>query len=88
MNIRFQFYCLLAATPRRRGVKVASRLWLCIFNKIGKQSLHDCDLTTLYIFNKMGEQSLRFATVALHILQNDCITKMTAYNWRLRRTEC
>ena len=46
-----------AASARR---SVASRLWLCIFNIIGKQSLRDCDLTTvasrlwLYIFNKMG----------------------------------
>ena len=34
---------LQAASPRRRGLKVASRLWLCIF----KQSLRDCDLTTV-----------------------------------------
>ena len=33
-----------AASARRT---VASRLWLCIFNKIGKQSLRDCDLTTV-----------------------------------------
>ena len=29
---------------------LAASLWLCIFNKIGKQSLCDCDLKTL----KMG----------------------------------
>ena len=28
-------YIELAATPRRRGITVASRLCLCIFNKIG-----------------------------------------------------
>ena len=29
-------YVTLAATPLRRGITGASRLWLCIFNKIGK----------------------------------------------------
>ena len=33
----------LAASPRRHGITVASRLWLCIF----KQSLRDFDLTTV-----------------------------------------
>ena len=28
-------YNKLAASPHRRGVTVASRLWLCIFNQIG-----------------------------------------------------
>ena len=41
------FNVKLAASPRQRGVTVASRLWLCIFNQIGKQSLRDCDLTTV-----------------------------------------
>ena len=46
----------LAASPRRRGLTVASRLWRNIFI----QSLRDCDLTTvasrlwLYLFNKIG----------------------------------
>ena len=43
----YDTYHKLAASPRRRGVTVALRLWLCIFNKIGKQSLRDCDLTTV-----------------------------------------
>ena len=67
-------YWKLAASPCRRGLTVASRLWLCIF----KQSHHDCDLTTvasrlwLYLFNKIGLQSLRdccsaYLTKWLHI---------------------
>ena len=55
-----------AASARRT---VASRLWLCIFNKIGKQSrvtsqqsIRDCDYTYL---TKLANS--RFATVALHI---------------------
>ena len=36
-------YKLLAASPRRRGITVALRLWLLIFKKFGKQSLRDCD---------------------------------------------
>ena len=59
-------YSQLAASPRRRGLTVASRQRLCIF----KQSLRDCDLTTvasrlwLYLFNKIGSAYL---TKGLHI---------------------
>ena len=32
---RMKHMSILAASPRRRGITVASRLCLCIFNKIG-----------------------------------------------------
>ena len=58
---------LLAASPRRRGLTVASRLWLCIFNSrfatvTSQPSLPDRDSTYL---TKLANS--RFATVALHI---------------------
>ena len=58
-------YLRLAATPRRRGITVASRPWLCIFIKRGvpvAQSLRDCGCAYLI---KWGNS--RFATVDVHI---------------------
>ena len=43
INLDLDYIYIIAASPRRRGLTVASRLWLNIFI----QSLRDCDLTTV-----------------------------------------
>ena len=107
-------YGILAASPRRRDLTVASRLGLRIFKKFGKQSLRDCDSAYLEKNGKVtSQQSLhdcgsaylnsRFATVTSQQSFRDCdstyltklltvaklriFNKMTAYNWRLKRTK-
>ena len=60
-------YQLLEVTPRRHSMTVATRLRLCIFNKI------DCATVAsrlwLCIFIKRGNSTSRFATVTLHIYE-------------------
>ena len=56
-------YSQLAASPRRRGLTVASRLWLCIF----KQSLRDCDLTTVASRLWLYLSIINYPTVCLSV---------------------